>query len=98
MSLLDAHIPQLASSEAEFGAKVALFRSTVSEAESAAVASQSINSGEAAAAFQAAHARFVEAATKTNLLLDKAQMNLGEAHSTYVATDNAAASSYGVGF
>jgi hypothetical protein len=45
-------------------------------------------------AFQAAHARFVEAAARINTLLDIAQANLGDAAGTYVATDAAAASSY----
>ena len=36
MSMLDAHIPQLVASEAAFGTKAALMRSTVAQAEQAA--------------------------------------------------------------
>ncbi|MGB7871821.1 MAG: type VII secretion protein EsxS, partial [Mycobacterium sp.] len=50
--------------------------------------------GDSAAAFQAAHARFVAAAAKINTLLDVAQANLGDAAGTYVAADSAAAGSY----
>ena len=59
------------------------------------MAAQAFHMGESAAAFQAAHARFVEAAAKVNTLLDIAQANLGEAGATYVAEDAAAASTYG---
>ena len=51
--------------------------------------------GESSAAFQAAHARFVEVAAKVNTLLDMAQVNLGQAGATYVAADSAAAGTYG---
>jgi len=47
-----------------------------------------------AAAFQAAHARFVAAAAKINSFLDVAQANLGDAAGIYVAADSAAAGSY----
>ena len=50
--------------------------------------------GESSAAFQAAHARFVEVSAKINTLLDIAQANLGDAAGTYVAEDAAAASTY----
>lgn len=95
MSHLDAHIPQLIASESAFGAKTALMRSTIAQAEQEAVAAQAFHMGESSAAFQAAHARFVEAAAKINSLLDIAQANLGEAGATYVAEDAAAASTYG---
>ncbi|MCV7194260.1 WXG100 family type VII secretion target [Mycolicibacterium brumae] len=95
MSFLDAHIPQLVASEANFGAKTALMRSTISAAEQSAVSAQAFHQGEASAAFQAAHARFMEAATKVNVLLDLAQANLGEAGATYVAQDAANAGAYG---
>ncbi|MCX2933420.1 type VII secretion protein EsxS [Mycobacterium sp. CVI_P3] len=95
MSLLDAHIPQLVASESAFGAKTALMRSTIAQAEQEAVAAQAFHRGESAAAFQAAHARFVEAAAKVNALLDLAQANLGDAGATYVAQDAAAAGTYG---
>jgi hypothetical protein len=89
MSLLDAHIPQLVASEAAFGTKAALMRSTINQAEQEAMSAQAFHQGESSAAFQAAHARFVEAAA-----LDIAQANLGDAAGTYVAADSAAASGY----
>ncbi|BBZ01178.1 ESAT-6-like protein EsxG [Mycolicibacterium chitae] len=95
MSLLDAHIPQIIASESAFGAKTALMRSTIAQAEQAAMSSQAFHMGESSAAFQAAHARFVEVAAKVNTLLDVAQINLGDAGASYVAQDAAAASTYG---
>jgi uncharacterized protein YukE len=94
MSMLDAHIPQLVAAQSAFGAKTALMRSTISQAEQEALSAQAFHQGEASVAFQAAHARFVEAAARINALLDIAQANLGDAAGTYVATDAAAASSY----
>ncbi|EKF25523.1 pe family protein [Mycolicibacterium hassiacum DSM 44199] len=94
MSFLDAHIPQLVASEGTFAAKAALMRSTMAQAEAAAQAAQAFHIGESAAAFQAAHARFIEVSAKINSLLDIAQVNLGEAAATYVAEDAAAASTY----
>ena len=94
MSMLDAHIPQLVASEAAFGAKAALMRSTIAQAEQAAQSAQAFHIGESAAAFQAAHARFVEVAAKINTLLDIAQVNLSDAAGTYTAEDAAAASTY----
>lgn len=94
MSLLDAHIPQLVASESAFGAKTALMRSTIGQAEQSALSSQAFHQGESSAAFQAAHLRFVEVAAKVNSLLDIAQANLGEAGATYVAADAAAAGTY----
>lgn len=96
MSLLDAHIPQLVASESVFGAKAALMRSTMAQAESAAVGSRAFHMGEASVAFQAAHARFVEVAARVNVLLDVAQANLADASGSYVAQDAAGASSYSV--
>lgn len=95
MSLLDAHIPQIVASESAFGVKTALMRSTIAQAEQAAMSSQAFHMGESSAAFQAAHARFVEVSAKVNTLLDIAQANLGQAGATYVAQDAAAASTYG---
>lgn len=95
MSMLDAHIPQIVAAEAAFGAKTALMRSTIAQAEQAAMSAQAFHIGEAAAAFQASHARFVEVAAKVNALLDIAQLNLGEAGGSYVAQDAAAATTYG---
>ena len=94
MSMLDAHIPQLVASEAAFGAKAALMRSTIAQAEHAAQSAQAFHVGESSAAFQAAHARFVEVSAKVNGLLDIAQANIGDAAGTYAAEDAAAASSY----
>ncbi|MCV7063943.1 type VII secretion protein EsxS [Mycolicibacterium vaccae] len=94
MSMLDAHIPQLVASQSAFAAKAGLMRSTMGQAEQEAVSAQAFHVGESAAAFQGAHARFVEAAAKVNALLDIAQANLGDAAGTYVAADAAAASSY----
>ncbi len=98
MSLLDAHIPQLVASQSAFGTKAALMRSTISQAEQEALSAQAFHQGESSAAFQAAHARFVAAASRVNTLLDIAQANLGDAAGTYVAADAAAASSYTTGF
>ncbi|MCH9729473.1 MAG: WXG100 family type VII secretion target [Actinomycetia bacterium] len=94
MSMLDAHIPQLIAAQSNFSAKAALMRSTINQAEQEAMSAQAFNVGEASAAFQAAHARFVEAAARVNSLLDVAQANLGDAAGTYVAADAAAASGY----
>jgi uncharacterized protein YukE len=94
MSLLDAHIPQIVASEANFGAKAALMRSTIGQAEQAAMSSQAFHVGESSAAFHAAHARFVEVAARVNALLDIAQVNLGDAGASYIAEDAAAASRY----
>jgi uncharacterized protein YukE len=94
MSMLDAHIPQLVAAQSAFSAKAALMRSTISQAEQEAVSAQAFHQGESSAAFQAAHARFVEAAARINTLLDIAQANLGDAAGTYVAADAAAASGY----
>jgi uncharacterized protein YukE len=94
MSLLDAHIPQLVASQAAFSTKAALMRSTISQAEQEAMSAQGFHVGEASAAFQASHARFVAVAAKVNTLLDIAQANLGDAAGTYVAADAAAASTY----
>lgn len=94
MSMLDAHIPQLVASQSAFSAKAALLRSTISQAESEAMSAQAFHQGESSAAFQAAHARFVEVAARVNTLLDIAQANLGDAAGTYVAADAAAASGY----
>ena len=94
MSMLDAHIPQLVAAQSAFGAKAALMRSTIGQAEQEALSAQAFHVGEASAAFQAAHARFVEVAAKINTLLDIAQVNLGDAAGTYVGADAAAASTY----
>jgi uncharacterized protein YukE len=92
--MLDAHIPQLVASQSAFAAKAGLMRSTIGQAEQEALSAQAFHVGESAAAFQAAHARYVEVAARINTLLDIAQANLGDAAGTYVAADAAAASSY----
>ena len=94
MSLLDAHITQLVASQSAFAGKAGLMRSTIGQAEQEALSAQAFHAGDSAAAFQAAHARFVAAATKINSLLDIAQANIGDAAGTYVAADSAAAGSY----
>src|ERR1700739_2158141 len=94
MSLLDAHIPRVVAAQSAFSAKAALMRSTISQAEQEAMSAQAFHQGESSAAFQAAHARFVEAAARVNTLLDIAQANLGDAAGPYVAADAAAASGY----
>ena len=94
MSMLDAHIPQLIASEASFGSKAALMRSTIAQAEQAAMSAQAFHIGESSAAFQAAHARFLEVAAKVNMLLDIGQTNIGEARGAYGAEDAAAGSRY----
>jgi thiazole synthase ThiGH ThiG subunit len=43
MSLLDAHIPQLVASESAFGAKAALMRSTIGQAEQEAMSAQAFH-------------------------------------------------------
>ncbi|KJX74558.1 WXG100 family type VII secretion target [Mycobacterium lepromatosis] len=97
MSLLDVHIPQLVTSESAFGAKAALMRSKIHEAECEAISAQAFHQGESSAAFQSAHAQFVSAAERINTLLDIAQQHLGEAAETYVAADATAASTYATG-
>ncbi len=68
MSMLDAHIPQLVASQSAFAAKAGLMRSTIGQAEQEAMSAQAFHAGDSAAAFQAAHARFVAAAAKINTL------------------------------
>jgi len=67
---LDAHIPQLVAAQSAFSTKSALMRSTIGQAEQEALSAQAFHQGESSAAFQAAHARFVEAAARINTLLD----------------------------
>lgn len=94
MSMLDTHIPQLAAAESEFGAKAGLMRSLIGQAEQKAMESQAFHQGDSAVAFQAAHARFVEAANKINDLLHVAQLNLGDAAAQYMSADSTAAQSF----
>jgi len=69
-------------------------RHTISQAEQAAMSAQAFHVGESATAFQAAHARFVEAAAKVNTLLDIAQANLAALPAPMWPPDAAAASTY----
>ncbi|TDZ60415.1 WXG100 family type VII secretion target [Mycobacteroides franklinii] len=89
MSLLDAHIPALVAAEGTFGAKTALMRSTISQAEQAAMSAQAFHVGESSVAFQAAHARFVEVAAKVNALL-AGEMNTYSGVLTALGADLAA--------
>lgn len=92
MGLLDANVPQLVSSSSSFADQAALMRSTIHQAESSATAAQAFHQGESSTAFQAAHARFVEAAAKANVLLDVAGQNINEGASTYSTQDSTGAS------
>ncbi|BBY55968.1 type VII secretion protein EsxS [Mycobacterium koreense] len=94
MGLLDANIPALLTAESAFGTKTTLMRSTLAQAEQSALASQAFHQGESSVAFQGAHMRFIEVASKVNALLDIAQANIGEAGTTYVSSDAAAAATY----
>ncbi|MDC9008119.1 WXG100 family type VII secretion target [Mycobacterium marinum] len=94
MSLLDAHIPQLVASQTAFATNAGLMRHTISSAEQSAMQAQAFHQGESSAAFQASHARFVEAAANVNALLDMAEANLGAAAGTYLAADAAGAAAY----
>jgi uncharacterized protein YukE len=94
MGLLDANIPQMVSSQASFADQVALFQSTVHQAENSAIAAQATHVGESSMAFQQAHAQFVEVATKMNTLLGIAEQNIGDASTTYTLADSEGASGY----
>jgi uncharacterized protein YukE len=91
MGLLEANVPQLVSSASGFTDQAALMRSTISQAEQSAVSAQAFHQGESSVAFQAAHARFVEAAAKINVLLDTAGANIHEGAGTYSSQDAAGA-------
>lgn len=93
MGLLDANVAQLVSSSS-FNDQASLMRGTIQQAESSAVAAQATHQGESSAAFQQAHARFVEAAGKINALLDIGGQNINEGAGTYSAQDSAAATDY----
>jgi len=91
---LDANIPQMLTSHSSFNDQAAVFQSTVHQAESSALAAQATHQGESAAAFQQAHAHFVEAAQQMNTLLSIAGQNIGEGATTYQAADAAGANDY----
>jgi len=92
MGLLDANIPQMVNSSSSFADQAGLMRSTIAQADASAQAAQATHQGDSAVAFQAAHARFVEASTKINSLLDIAGANIHEGAGTYTAQDAAGAS------
>jgi ESAT-6 family protein len=94
MGLLDANVPQMVSSSSAFADQAALMRSTIHQAESSAMSAQAFHQGESATAFQAAHARFVEAAAKANVLMDIASQNINEGAGNYVSQDSTAATDY----
>lgn len=94
MGLLDANVSQLVSSSSSFSDQATLMRGTIQQAESSAVGAQATHQGESSAAFQMAHARFVEAATKINTLLDIGGQNINEGAGAYTAQDSAAATDY----
>lgn len=94
MGLLDTNVPQMVTSASSFADQASLFRSTVSQAESTAMQAQAVHAGESAAAFQMGHARFVEAAQKSNMLIDMAGQNINEGATTYQTGDQAGADGY----
>jgi len=91
MAHLDVQVPQLITASTDFADQAALMRSTIATADAHAQSAQGFNMGEFSGAFQAAHARFAEAATKMNSLIDIASANQGEAATTYTSVDGAAA-------
>jgi uncharacterized protein YukE len=91
---LDTVTEGIHHAETNFITEAQLMRSTIGSAESEAVGAQGQHQGPSSAAFQAMHARFVEAAARVNMLLDIAQANLGDAAARYVAVDANAASTY----
>ena len=92
MGLLDANTAQMIGSSSSFADQASLFRSTIAQADASAQQAQATHQGESAIAFQAAHARFVEAASKANTLIDIAGQNIHEGAGTYIAQDGAGAS------
>jgi uncharacterized protein YukE len=92
MSFLDVATAALSTGQNSFQDQANLMRSTIHSAEQSAVASQAFHQGDAAAAFQVGHARFVEASGKINALLDIASANLCEGAAQYTAKDAANAS------
>ncbi|OFJ51842.1 hypothetical protein BEL07_20490 [Mycolicibacterium grossiae] len=92
MGYLNAEVPQMATVQGGFAAEATSFRSTLSQAESSAMQAQAFHKGESATAFQIGHAKFVDAATRINDLLNIAESQLGEAGTTYVSQDSTGAS------
>lgn len=87
MGYLNAEVPQMVNVQGGFAAEAVSFRSTLSQAEGSAMQAQAFHKGESATAFQIGHAKFVDAATRINDLLNLAEANLGEGTTTYVSTD-----------
>lgn len=92
MGLLDANIPQMHSSSNSFLDQASLMRSTIAQAETTAAEAQGFHQGESAAAYQVAHARFVEASAKANTLLDIAGQQINEGGTSYTVGDQSGAS------
>lgn len=92
MGMLDANIPQMHSSSNSFLDQASLMRSTLAQAETTASEAQAYHQGESAAAYQVAHARFVEATAKANTLLDIAGQNINEGGTSYTIGDQTGAS------
>lgn len=87
-SFLDTNAAQLVSSSSGLGDASANMRGTIAQAEANAQAAMGFHMGESSTAFQAAHARFVEAASKTNMLLDVAAAQVHEGAGSYVTGDS----------
>ena len=94
MGMLDTNVPAMISAGHSFGENVAIYKSTLAQAEQAAQSAQAFHRGESALAFQQAHARFVETANKVNALLAVAEQNVHEGATTYTTADSNAAGEY----
>lgn len=91
MGFLSADVPQMMAVQGGFAAEAVSFRSTLSQAEGSAMQAQAFHKGESATAFQIGHAKFVDAATRVNDLLNIAESQLGEGSTTYVSQDTTGA-------
>lgn len=91
MSYLDAHVPVIHKASANFATATESMRAIISTAEQQAQASQAFNKGEHSAAFQAAHARFVDSTNKVRELLRQASDHVQRSGATYTHADSAAA-------
>lgn len=91
MGYLNAEVPQMVTVQGGFAAEAVSFRSTLSQAEGSAMQAQAFHKGESATAFQIGHAKFVDAATRINDLLNIAEAQLGEGATTYVTQDTSGA-------
>ncbi|WP_241473925.1 WXG100 family type VII secretion target [Mycolicibacterium neoaurum] len=88
MGFLSADTPQMATVQGGFAAEAVSFRSTLGQAEASAMQAQAFHKGESGTAFQIGHAKFVDAATRINDLLNIAESQLGEGTTTYVSQDS----------